>query len=215
MATEAKTATSLKDENPSAQVTSDYHKKLVIVGDGGCGKTSMLTAFATGVFPENPQATLLETVITNVNVGNKKVRLSLCDTAGQETYDRLRTRSYTDAAVVVVVFSIDAPDSLDNVETRWNPEIRHFCFKIPCLVVGNKKDLRNCPDTVEELRERRLSPVTYKEGAAMAKKIKAKAYMECSALDKQGVQEVFQRAARLAISPRSRNFWSSWCCAYT
>ncbi|KAG0445014.1 hypothetical protein HPB47_003261, partial [Ixodes persulcatus] len=114
-------------------VTSDYHKKLVIVGDGGCGKTSMLTAFATGVFPENPQATLLETVITNVNV-------------------------------------------------------------------GNKKDLRNCPDTVEELRERRLSPVTYKEGAAMAKKIKAKAYMECSALDKQGVQEVFQRAARLAIS---------------
>ncbi|CAN7940346.1 unnamed protein product, partial [Ixodes hexagonus] len=182
-----------------SKVAPEFQKKLVIVGDGGSGKTSMLTTFATGVFPENPEATLIESIITDVNVGNKKVRLSMCDTAGQETYDRLRTHSYTDAAVVVIVFSIDVPESLVNVEARWNPEVRHFCFKVPCLLVGNKKDLRDCSETLEVLREMRQSPVTYQEGAAVAKKIKAKAYLECSALDKQGVQEVFQKATRLAI----------------
>lgn len=215
MSTRTQVAIISKDGNSDVQLSADFHKKLVIVGDGGTGKTSMLTTFTTGEFPENPQATLFETVVTDVNVGNKKVRLSLCDTAGQETYDRLRTHSYTDASVIVVVFGIDMPQSLLNVESRWNPEVRHFGFKVPCVLVGNRKDLRDDSETVEVLRERTESPVSYQEGVAVAKKIKAKAYLECSALHKEGVQEVFQRAAGLAIGQRGRKFWSSWCCAYT
>lgn len=74
-----------------------------------------------------------ESIITS------QVRLSMWDTAGQETYDRLRTQSYADADVVVIVFAIDSPESLPSVETRWNPEVRHFCYGVPFLLVGNKK----------------------------------------------------------------------------
>lgn len=209
--------TSMKgDEKPEVpQVTVDFYKKLVAVGDGGCGKTSLLSTYVTGVFSENLRATVFDTIITEVKVGKKKVRLSLCDTAGQETYDVLRTRSYADTDVVVIVFSIDAPESLDDVEARWCPEVKHFGPEVPYLLVGNKKDLRDDPDTIEILRERRQSPVSYQEGLAVAKKIKADGYMECSAKDNVGVSEVIQKACRIAIEQKKRNIFARICCSYT
>lgn len=209
--------TSMKgEEKPEVpQVTVDFYKKLVAVGDGGCGKTSLLSAYVTGVFSEDLRATVFDTIITEVKVGKKKVRLSLCDTAGQETYDVLRTRSYADTDIVLIMFSIDAPESLDNVEARWCPEVKHFNPEVPYLLVGNKKDLRDDPDTVEILRERRQSPVSYQEGLAVAKKIKAKGYIECSAKDNVGVSDVIQKACRLAIEKKKRNFLARMCCSYT
>jgi len=39
-------------------------------------------------------------------------------------------------------FSIDSPDSLENIPEKWTPEVRHFCPNVPIILVGNKKDLR-------------------------------------------------------------------------
>ena len=71
-----------------------------------------------------------------------KVELALWDTAGQEDYDRLRPLSYPDTDVILICFSIDSPDSLQNVVEKWTPEVRHFCPKVPVILVGNKRDLR-------------------------------------------------------------------------
>jgi GTPase SAR1 family protein len=56
-----------------------------------------------------------------------QVELILTDTAGQEDYDRLRPYAYPDTDVVVICFSLDNHDSLDNVWRNWVPEIRYFC----------------------------------------------------------------------------------------
>ena len=64
------------------------------------------------------------------------------DTAGQEDYDRLRPLSYPETDVVLICYAVDNPDSLMNVEERWCSEVRHYCPKIPIILVGNKKDLR-------------------------------------------------------------------------
>ena len=63
----------------------------------------------------------------------------LWDTAGQEDYDRLRPLSYPDTDVIVMCFSIDAPDTLENIPEKWTPEIKHFCPTAPIVLVGNKK----------------------------------------------------------------------------
>ena len=47
--------------------------------------------------------------------------------AGQEDYDRLRPLSYPDTDVILMCFSIDSPDSLENIPEKWTPEVRHFC----------------------------------------------------------------------------------------
>jgi len=74
------------------------------------------------------------------------VELALWDTAGQEDYDRLRPLSYPDTDVILMCFSIDSPDSLENIPEKWTPEVRHFCPNVPIILVGNKKDLRQvCP----------------------------------------------------------------------
>ena len=68
-----------------------------------------------------------------------QVELALWDTAGQEDYDRLRPLSYPDTDVILMCFSIDSPDSLENIPEKWTPEVKHFCPLVPIILVGNKK----------------------------------------------------------------------------
>lgn len=68
-----------------------------------------------------------------------QVELALWDTAGQEDYDRLRPLSYPDTDVILMCFSIDSPDSLENIPEKWTPEVKHFCPNVPIILVGNKK----------------------------------------------------------------------------
>ena len=126
------------------------------------------------------------------------------DTAGQEDYDRLRPLSYPDTDVILMCFSIDSPDSLENIPEKWTPEVHHFCPNVPIILVGNKRDLRNDENTKRELLKMKQEPVKYEEGHAMATKIGANHYLECSAKTKDGVREVFESATRAALQNRSR-----------
>jgi len=128
----------------------------------------------------------------------------LWDTAGQEDYDRLRPLSYPDTDVILMCFSIDSPDSLENIPEKWTPEVKHFCPNVPIILVGNKKDLRNDNNTIRELAKMKQEPVRYDEGKGMAERINAFGYLECSAKTKEGVREVFETATRAALQTRKK-----------
>ncbi|CAO0790996.1 unnamed protein product [Mucor circinelloides] len=119
--------------------------------------------------------------------------------AGQEDYDRLRPLSYPDSHVILICFAVDSPDSLENVQEKWISEVLHFCQGLPILLVGCKKDLRNDPATIEELRRNSQKPVGSDEGASVAQRISAYKYLECSAKTGEGVREVFEHATRAAL----------------
>uniref|UniRef100_A0A8P4KJI7 Rho-related GTP-binding protein RhoC n=1 Tax=Dicentrarchus labrax TaxID=13489 RepID=A0A8P4KJI7_DICLA len=133
-----------------------------------------------------------------------QVELALWDTAGQEDYDRLRPLSYPDTDVILMCFSIDSPDSLENIPEKWTPEVKHFCPNVPIILVGNKKDLRNDEHTRRELAKMKQEPVKSEEGRDMANRISAFGYLECSAKTKDGVREVFEMATRAALQVRKR-----------
>ena len=107
-------------------------------------------------------------------------------------------------------FSIDNPDSLDNVTEKWLPEVNHFCPTVPILLVGTKKDLRNDPDVHEELSKRKLKPVSKEDARLVAERTKCYTYIECSALTREGVREVFDTAAKAALL-RRKNESGSKC----
>ena len=69
-------------------------KKLVIVGDGACGKTCLLYAFCENKFLEEYETTVFETYVTDITIDNKKIELVLWDTAGQEDYHRRNIKRY-------------------------------------------------------------------------------------------------------------------------
>jgi Ras family protein A len=184
---------------------ADLHRKLVIVGDGACGKTCLLIVFSKGTFPDIYVPTVFENYVSTIVVDGKSIELALWDTAGQEDYDRLRPLSYPDADVILICFSIDSIDSLENVEEKWYPEVRTFCPNLPVLLVGNKRDLRNEPNPRERL-------VTPEEGKRVATKIEAYAYLECSAKFNAGVREIFENAARAALLNKGDNRHDSDAC---
>lgn len=134
-------------------------------------------------------------------VDGKPINLGLWDTAGQEDYDRLRPLSYPQTDVFLICFSVVSPPSFENVRTKvnsvvssldfsplselmrlvegrtwflqWYPEICHHAPNIPMILVGTKLDLRDDRDTIEKLRERRMSPIAYQQAAAVARDIGA------------------------------------------
>jgi len=183
---------------------SEIRRKLVIVGDGACGKTCLLIVFSKGTFPEVYVPTVFENYVADVEVDGKHVELALWDTAGQEDYDRLRPLSYPDSHVILICFAVDSPDSLDNVQEKWISEVMHFCNGLPIILVACKKDLRRDPRVIDELRKTNQRPVTPEEGMAVAQKISAKNYLECSAKTGEGVREVFQHATRAALLARTK-----------
>ncbi|KAF5280310.1 hypothetical protein FQR65_LT03119 [Abscondita terminalis] len=155
-------------------------------------------------FPEVYVPTVFENYVADIEVDGKQVELALWDTAGQEDYDRLRPLSYPDTDVILMCFSVDSPDSLENIPEKWTPEVKHFCPNVPIILVGNKKDLRNDPNTIKDLAKMKQEPVKPQEGRAMAEKINAFAYLECSAKSKEGVREVFETATRAALQVKKK-----------
>ncbi|KAG9017178.1 Rho GTPase [Tulasnella sp. 427] len=181
----------------------DLKKKLVVVGDGGCGKTCLLIVYAENRFPESYIPTVFENYVTLVQHDNKLVELALWDTAGQEEYDRLRPLSYPESDVILIVFSIDFPTSLHNVSDKWYPEVSHFCPTTPIILVGTKTDLRDDEHTRRMLSAQGQTPITPEQGAAVAREIGAR-YMECSAKSGNGVAGVFNDALTIACKTRFR-----------
>ncbi|GBE82575.1 GTP-binding protein [Sparassis crispa] len=200
----------------------DIKRKLVVVGDGGCGKTCLLIVYAENRFPEvlppvlyafhyasdtthsAPQAyipTVFENYVTQVQFDGKLVELALWDTAGQEEYDRLRPLSYPESDVILVVFSVDFPVSLANVQDKWYPEVAHFCEDTPLILVATKIDLRRDEQTRRMLSAQGQTPVSSEQGASVAREIGAK-YIECSAKTGTNVQEVFHLALRESMRGR-------------
>ncbi|WPK23057.1 hypothetical protein PUMCH_000281 [Australozyma saopauloensis] len=165
----------------SVSKNSSYSMKIVVVGDGGCGKTCLLVSYAQQQFPEVYVPTIFENYVTTVrSPQGKLIDLALWDTAGQEEYDRLRPLSYPDADLILICFALDNLVSLQNVKDMWYPEVNHFCPGIPVVLVGTKTDLRltidpNLPTQV-------------------ASEINAIGYILCSAKTMNNVKSVFNFA---------------------
>ncbi|XP_050174129.1 rho-related GTP-binding protein RhoF isoform X2 [Myiozetetes cayanensis] len=129
--------------------------KVVIVGDGGCGKTSLLMVYAKGSFPEQYAPSVFEKYTTSVTVGKKEVTLNLYDTAGQEDYDRLRPLSYQNTNVVLICYDVMNPTSYDNVAAKeTNPKARRKSFvSVPPVVPRSESLLPGGPARAHRLQD--------------------------------------------------------------
>lgn len=168
--------------------------KCVVVGDGAVGKTCMLISYTEGKFPKEYVPTVFDNYEATIIVEGKEVKFSLWDTAGQEGYARIRTLSYPKTDIFLLCFSVVNHPSFVNVKDRWYVEIKHHCPNVPIILVGTKADLRNDESTLETLRKEGKQPITEEEANNMVKELGALKYLECSALTRQGLKNVFDEA---------------------
>jgi len=98
--------------------------KLVLVGDGSVGKTSLLVSYTTDRFPNEYVPTIFDNYLATIKYRNNFVKLWLWDTAGQDEYKRLRSLSYPNTDVFLICFSMTDPKSFSHALNKWLPEIQ-------------------------------------------------------------------------------------------
>ena len=80
-----------------------------------------------------------------------------------------------------------------------HPEVQERCPDVPIILVGLKKDLRDDPQAIEEMRKQSTRFLTPDEGEDVRRRISAKKYLECSSLTGEGVDDVFEAATRQSL----------------
>jgi len=133
----------------------------------------------------NSEPTVFENYVHDIFIDQHHVELSLWDTAGQEEFDRLRSLSYDDTHALMLCFSVDSPESLENVESKWVGEIAENCPGVKLVLCALKCDLREGAGADDEEGEEGATEgkrkagacIDYKQGLAVAERIKALRYL--------------------------------------
>mmetsp|Transcript_131622 Transcript_131622/g.281442 ORF Transcript_131622/g.281442 Transcript_131622/m.281442 type:complete len:251 (+) Transcript_131622:104-856(+) len=159
----------------------DTTVKVIVVGNGQVGKTSMITRFAKGIFTNEYKKTIgvdfLEKRMHLASIG-EEVTYLLWDTAGQEEYDAITRTYYKGAGACILAFSTTDRASFDAVES-WHRKVTDECGPIAMVLVQNKVDLMD--SAVMEPREVEF----------IAKRLGLKLYRMC-VKDDLNVSDVFQ-----------------------
>ncbi|MBN1563786.1 MAG: GTP-binding protein [Anaerolineae bacterium] len=158
--------------------------KVLLVGDGNVGKTSLVRRYCDGKFDESRILTIgVDFQIKTVKLGKHEIRLSIWDVAGQDRFRRFRDQFYAGTMAVALVYDATSPATFFDLRS-WRDEVRNVVPGVPMVVIGNKSD---------------LGPVVPPgEAEGWAKFEGQMPFLATSALTGQNVAELFQGLAYLA-----------------
>ena len=126
----------------SQDVEPEYSVKLLVLGDLSVGKTSFIYRFIENKFGlDQIPTTGLDLKTADVIIDDKKVRVQLWDTVGQEKYKSITKNLIQRVQGIIILFDITNEESFNNLNS-WIKIIKEHCGdKMPILIVGNKCDL--------------------------------------------------------------------------
>ncbi len=117
--------------------------KLVVIGDGGVGKTTFVKRHITGEF-QKPYIPTKGADVSQIDFYTTKgpIRFIIWDTAGQEKLGNLRECYYIDAHCAIIMFDLTSRQTYKNVP-KWHKDLTKICENIPIVLVGNKADVKD------------------------------------------------------------------------
>ncbi|EDQ85617.1 uncharacterized protein MONBRDRAFT_35292 [Monosiga brevicollis MX1] len=166
--------------------------KVVILGDGGVGKSSLMARFVNNTFDEHNYHTIgVEFLNKDIIVDNKTCHLQIWDTAGQERYKALRRPFYRGSDCCMFVFDLTDRHTFDHLDA-WISEFKEFAEvedpdNFPFLLVGNKVDVEG-------------RQVAHAQALDFCKGHHDMPYYETSAKTAENVEEAFLTAVRLLMA---------------
>ncbi len=170
--------------------------KVVVVGDGAVGKTSLIKKYTLGEFNKNYIATLgAQFTQYKEVVEGTPCELFFWDIAGQESFQPLRTKFYKGSKAAIIMFSHEEGEhgakSLKNV-SNWYKDIMKTCGTLPVVLFGNKIDLID-KDSLVKNKEK---PTSNYNVDILRKDYNFAGYYLTSALSGDGVTQAFQALTR-------------------
>mmetsp|Transcript_2054 Transcript_2054/g.4765 ORF Transcript_2054/g.4765 Transcript_2054/m.4765 type:complete len:205 (+) Transcript_2054:252-866(+) len=169
---------------------ADQTFKLLIIGDSGVGKSSILLRFTDDEFEEDHPCTIgVDFKIKPMTFQGQSINLTIWDTAGQEKFRSLTSSYYRGTHGIVLVYDVSVRESFQHLST-WLEEVDVFATNpnVVKLLVGNKIDKAD-------------RAVSEEEAHAFARQ-HAMVYIECSAKTKKGIQQTFEEiVAKIMENP--------------
>ena len=156
------------------------------------------------------QTFLFYNSLLNVFLGKALIALSLYP-ANCSLFPLSLTLSlvYANVRLCVCVCTCGAP--------QWYPEVRHHCPNTPIILVGTKLDLRDDKDTIERLRDKKLSPITYPQGLAMAREIGKAVYGIWLVVRSKSFPSAWQNGTEPRMAPHRKSAahrCTVWMCVW-
>jgi Ras-related protein Rab-1A len=195
--------------------------KLLLIGDSGVGKSSLLHRFADDIYTDSYISTIgVDFKIKTMNVGDKMVKLQIWDTAGQERFRTITSSYYRGAQGIIVVYDITDLESFNNVK-QWLSEIdRYASENVDKLLVGNKSDLEPARQVTKAMAEEfaeslqvKCIETSAKESSNVDDAFRSMAFTIMSRMEKVlAVKHVEAKGQRLTTMNKFKDQRRGQCC---
>ncbi|KAF6162811.1 hypothetical protein GIB67_029080 [Kingdonia uniflora] len=169
--------------------------RVVVVGDHGTGKSSLIVTAAAEMFPQNVPPVLPPTRLP-ADFYPDRVPVTIIDTSPSLEKRNKLTQELKLADAVVLTYGCDKPETLVSLSSFWLPELRRLEVKVPVIVVGCKLDTR---EEAQVSLEQAMSPI-------MQQFREIETCIECSARNLIQVPEVFYYAQKAVVHPTAPLF---------
>ncbi|WXG42765.1 MAG: GTP-binding protein [Promethearchaeati archaeon SRVP18_Atabeyarchaeia-1] len=157
--------------------------KVVVVGEGGVGKTSLILRYTQDRFLGEYITTIgTNFAVKTLNIDGQQIKLQMWDLGGQAQFMRIRSFYYPGARAAVLVYSIADRNTFE-VIPKWAKEVKGICGDIPLTLLGNKTDLDSQRSVKKE------------DGATQATQINAE-FFETSAKTGELINSAFTSIAK-------------------
>lgn len=165
----------------------EYTIKIVIIGEPGVGKTSLIRNAISGRFSKDYRATIgCNMFIKRISLDKgEKVKVQAWDIAGQERWTQMRHIYYNGAQGAMIVGDLTRYHTFVQIEEFWFPDLKKFCENIPIVLIANKTDLKE--------------KKTLKEIEILRYKLKALDVIYTSAITGENVEKAFRMIAKNSI----------------
>ncbi len=168
-----------------------YRIKVVVIGEAGVGKTSLVKKFVSGHFSQDYRASIGTNLFVKellLNSGDK-VSIQIWDIAGQEKWIKMRHMYYSGTHGALIVGDITRKNTFEQLSEFWIPDLEKYCGEIPKILVLNKVD---------------LDPIISKnENEKLAQTINVNATILTSAKNGQNVEKAFHQIAEAIVASKT------------
>lgn len=173
----------------------DQRNRVVLLGAGGVGKSSILKRFLFNTYSDSYQETVEDLYCREYVIQGSDIRVDFLDTAGKLVFPAMRRLSITTAHAFILVYAVTNQNTFEEVKRLWEQikEVRSNYEDIPCVIVGNKIDLE---DNRQVEKFDALNWVYNDSNWG--------AFIEVSAKNNECILDVFKLLMEKAKNPRAR-----------